>query len=489
NFTNLLTTNVGTMRNRGIEFSVNAKVLEPRADGLGWTAGFTVSHNGNELLSINPNRTLSQINVGPIGGGTGNTIQVLMPGHPINSFFVCQQYYQDGKPVQNTYVPLVQNAARDSTVQGCTNDLRPFHSPWPTVELGHSSYFTFHKFDLSFTLRAQLGSYVYNNVAASNGSYQNITSGNVTPTNMDASVLKTGFTAPQFLSDFYVQDASFLRMDNITLGCSFQYGGRPWRAYPTVAPKSAVTGANIWADPNAYAQYMAKLYAGLVVTSQIGPNDPGDKNGDIKLIDEGTSEFLRLNWYLQELPTDEAVIGWNDPGVPDLNRWQWNSTNTISQAMYYRVYFETVLANEFLRQTTPSLLDSRGVSAALKARIKEYRAEARFLRALAYWVGLDFFGDIPLVTEADPIGGPPPKQIARDSVYRYVVSELQAIVDSLLTPNGAITYGRATPATANMLLAEVYLNAGVYTGTPDYAGALTAASNVISSGQYTLESN
>ena len=258
---------------------------------------------------------------------------------------------------------------------------------------------------------------------------------------------------------------------------------------PTVAPKSAVTGANIWADPNAYAQYMAKLYAGLVVTSQIGPNDPGDKNGDIKLIDEGTSEFLRLNWYLQELPTDEAVIGWNDPGVPDLNRWQWNSTNTISQAMYYRVYFETVLVNEFLRQTTPNLLDSRGVGAALKAQIKQYRAEARFLRALAYWVGLDFFGSIPLVTEADPIGGPPPKQVTRDNMYRYVVSELQAIVDSLPTPNGAITYGRATPAVANMLLAELYLNAGVYSGTDDDAHALTAVASVINSGQYTLESN
>jgi len=250
NFTNLVTTNVGTMRNRGIEFSVNAKVLEPRAEGLGWTAGFTVSHNGNELLSINPNHSVSQINVGPIGGGTGNTIQVLMPGHPINSFFVCQQVYQNGKPVQNTYVPLVQNAAGDSTVQGCTNDLRPFHSPWPTVELGHSSYFTFHAFDLSFTLRAQLGSYVYNNVAASNGSYQNITSGNVTPTNMDASVLKTGFTAPQYLSDFYVQDASFLRMDNITLGCSFQYGGRPWRAYATVQNAFTITGYD-GVDPTA----------------------------------------------------------------------------------------------------------------------------------------------------------------------------------------------------------------------------------------------
>ena len=250
NFTNLLTTNVGTMRNRGIELSVNARILEPRAEGLGWTAGFTVSHNGNELLSINPNRTLSQINVGPIGGGTGNTIQVLMPGHPINSFFVCQQFYQGGKPVQNTYVPLVQNAAGDSTVQGCTNDLRPFHSPWPTVELGHSSYFTFHKLDLSFTLRAQLGSYVYNNVAASNGSYQNITTANVTPTNMDASVLKTGFAAPQFLSDFYVQKASFLRMDNITLGCNFQYGGRPWRAYATVQNAFTITGYS-GVDPTA----------------------------------------------------------------------------------------------------------------------------------------------------------------------------------------------------------------------------------------------
>lgn len=258
---------------------------------------------------------------------------------------------------------------------------------------------------------------------------------------------------------------------------------------PTVAPKSTVSGANIWNDPNSYAAYMAKLYAGLVVTSQIGPNDPGDKNGDIKLIDEGTSEFLRLNWYLQELPTDEAVIGWNDPGVPDLNRWQWTSTNTISQAMYYRVYFQAVLANEFLRQTTTALLDQRRVGPALRAQIQNFRAEARYLRALAYWVGLDFFGDIPLVTEADPIGGPPPKQIARDSVYRYVVSELNAIIDSLPTPAGAATYGRATPAAAQMLLAELYLNAGVYTGTPDYADALTAAAAVINSGQYSLDSN
>ncbi|HVH66903.1 MAG TPA: SusC/RagA family TonB-linked outer membrane protein [Gemmatimonadales bacterium] len=250
NFTNLVTTNVGTMRNRGIEFSLSARFLEARAEGWGWTADFTVSHNGNELLSINPNKSVSQINIGGIGGGTGNTIQVLKPGFPINSFFVCQQFYQNGKPVENTYVPLVQNAARDSTVQGCTNDLRPFHSPWPTVELGHTSYVTFRNFDLSFTLRAQLGNYVYNNVAAANGSYQNITSGNVTPTNMDASVLKTNFTAPRFLSDYYVQRASFLRMDNITLGYAFQYGGRPWRAYGTIQNAFTITGYD-GVDPTA----------------------------------------------------------------------------------------------------------------------------------------------------------------------------------------------------------------------------------------------
>lgn len=259
---------------------------------------------------------------------------------------------------------------------------------------------------------------------------------------------------------------------------------------PTVSPKSTVTGSNIWNDPNSYAQYMAKLYGGLIVTSQVGPNDPGFQNGDIKLIDEGTSEFLRVWWYMQELPTDEAVIGWNDPGVPDLVRWQWTPTNTITQAMYYRVYFQVVLANEFMRQTTSDLLDSRGVGATLRAEIQNYRAEARFLRAFAYWIGLDYFGDIPLVTEADPIGAAPPHQVARDSVYRYVVSELNAILDSLPPWAGLTTYGRATPEAAYMLLASLYLNAGVYTGTADYANAQAAADSAIRSGHpYTLESN
>lgn len=253
---------------------------------------------------------------------------------------------------------------------------------------------------------------------------------------------------------------------------------------PTVAPKSTVTGANIWNDPNAYAQFMAKLYGGLVLTSQIGPNGPAGA-GDIAQIDEGTSEYLRLNWYLEELPTDEAVIGWNDPGVPQLNRWQWDASNTISNAMYYRVFFQVVMANEFLRQTTAAALSSRIVSTALKTQIQQYRAEARYLRALAYWNGIDFFGSIPLVTENDPVGGPPPKQATRDSIYRFCVSELKAVQDSLPTGTGASVYGRATNMADHMLLAELYLNAGVYAGTTDYADALTEAAAVIG-GPYSL---
>ena len=247
---------------------------------------------------------------------------------------------------------------------------------------------------------------------------------------------------------------------------------------PTVAPQSTVTSANIWADQSSYAGYMAKLYGGLILTGQQGPAG----NADISGIDEGFSEYLRLYWYMQEVPTDEAVIGWSDPGLPALNNQTWDATNSMVVAMYYRVFFQVVLANEFLRQTTLDQLNARGVGTTLKTTIQQYRAEARFLRALAYAHGMDLFGGIPLATEANTIGAIP-QYVSRDSIYNYVVHELTAIKDSL--PSAAGNYGRATPAAANMLLAEVYLNAGVYTGTTHYDLALNAAAAAIAGG-YTL---
>jgi starch-binding outer membrane protein, SusD/RagB family len=251
---------------------------------------------------------------------------------------------------------------------------------------------------------------------------------------------------------------------------------------PTVAPTSTVTGANFFNDPASYQAFLAKVYAGLAVGGQNG----GDGSTDIQGIDGGFSQYMRLYWELEELPTDEAVIAWGDQTLPELNTQGWNPSNTFVNAMYYRVYFQVGMANEFLRQTTDALLAGRGVSASLKTTIHSYRAEARFLRALSYWHGLDFFGDIPLLTENDPLGTIP-KQSTRAAVYNYVVSELTAIRDSLPSP-GVSTYGRATGPAADMLLAELYLNAGVYAGTPNYAGALNEAIAVIGGG-YSLAPN
>ncbi len=250
---------------------------------------------------------------------------------------------------------------------------------------------------------------------------------------------------------------------------------------PTVAPKSTVTGANIWADPTSYQSFIAKLYGGLILTSQTGPNENCDKCGDIRGIDEGFSEYLRLYLYLEEVPTDEMVIGWGDAGLPELNRHNWDATNQMVNAMYYRLYFQVALANEFMRQTTLDKLDARGVTASLKTAIQNYRAEARFLRALAYAHGVDLFGSIPLMTENDAVGGAPPHQVTRDSLYNFVVSELTSLRDSLPAA-GANSYGRATPAAANMLLAELYLNAGVYTANTHYDLAQQAAAAAIAGG-------
>ena len=251
---------------------------------------------------------------------------------------------------------------------------------------------------------------------------------------------------------------------------------------PTVAPKSSVTSANVFNDPNSYRAFLAKIYGGLIVTGQRGP----DGNADIAGIDEGFGEYLRLYWYLQEMPTDEAVIGWNDPGLPDLNTGTWGASNSMVNAMYYRVFYQVMMVNEFLRQSTDAKLDSRGqMDPTLRTNVHFYRAEARFLRALSYWHGIDLFGNIPLVTENDPLGATPPKQAARADIYTYVVSELNDIV-SQLPPKGASTYGRATPEAAHMLLAKLYLNAAVYSGATNYPGALAEAQAVIAGG-YTLD--
>lgn len=252
----------------------------------------------------------------------------------------------------------------------------------------------------------------------------------------------------------------------------------------TTEPKSTVTSANIFNEAASYKAFLAKLYGGLAVTGQSGPAG----NGDISGIDEGFSQYIRLWWQMQELPTDEAVIAWNDAGVQELNTQIWGSSNQFLGAMYSRIYFQVSLANEFLRQTTDDKLAARGVTGQLLNDVHQYRAEARFLRAYSYWHGIDLFGDIPLVTDAEALSAVPPQPSTRAAIFTFIETELNAIKGQLPAA-GAAEYGRVDQGAVNMLLANLYLNAAVYTGSPRYADALGAAQAVIGSGAYTLDPN
>jgi starch-binding outer membrane protein, SusD/RagB family len=250
----------------------------------------------------------------------------------------------------------------------------------------------------------------------------------------------------------------------------------------TTNPRSNPTGANVFNDPRSYTEFLARIYGGLQVTGQAGPAGSPDIQG----IDEGFSQYLRQYWQLEELPTDEAIIGWGDPTLPELNTQLWGPSNLFVAAMYYRVFFQVMLANEFLRETTDAKLQARNSSQELVDQVHQYRAEARFLRALSYWHGIDLFGNIPLVTEADPLGLTPPQQSTRAAVYDFTVSELNAILPLLPAPHTG-EYGRADRGAALMLLAKLYLNSAVYTGTPRNSEARATVEQLINSGGYTLD--
>lgn len=251
-----------------------------------------------------------------------------------------------------------------------------------------------------------------------------------------------------------------------------------------VEPTSTVGGGTLYNDPAAYRSFLAKIYAGLALTGQQGPS--GQPDLDPNKIDEGFSQYARGLWMLQELPTDMAVLGWlSDPGVPEMNQNTWGSTNVWPTGMYYRIFFQIALANEFLRETSADALASRGHGGIVE--IPQYRAEARALRALSYWHGLDLFGPIPLITESYAAGDPPPAQVTRLEIFEFVESELLAVRSVLPAPTGgSVNYARIDQGVVDMILAKLYLNAEAYGAGARYADALTAAENVIAGG-YTLE--
>jgi len=233
-----------------------------------------------------------------------------------------------------------------------------------------------------------------------------------------------------------------------------------------------VFGANL----DGYLQGLAQVYGGLGVS---GPNGAGSSN--IQDIDSGFGQYIRALFMMQEVPTDEAILGWNDAGVADLVTGQFSSNNVFINAMYQRIMNQVAVCNSYLRQTTDDLLTSRGVSTEDQAKIRTYRAEVRLIRALCYFHGMDIFGNMSFVTESDPVSASfQPPQISRADLFKYIETEAIASIDNLSAPKTA-GYGHADQAAAWMLLATVYLNAKTYTGTERYADCLNYASKVINS--------
>ena len=248
-------------------------------------------------------------------------------------------------------------------------------------------------------------------------------------------------------------------------------------------PTNDVTAAQVYATPAGYKQAFAKVYGSFALTGNSGPSG----NGDIQGIDEGTSDFLRLFWKAQELSTDEAVVSWGDPGIQDFHNMNWSSSNPMLTGLYYRSYYQITLCNDFINQASDANLASRGIVGADAEAIKLFKTEARFLRAYQYWVIMDLFGNAPFATEADALGSVLPEQASRTALFSYIESELKAIEVSMAAPK-TNEYGRADKAAAWSLLARIYLNAQVYTGTAKWADAVTYSKKVIDAG-YTLIPN
>lgn len=208
----------------------------------------------------------------------------------------------------------------------------------------------------------------------------------------------------------------------------------------------------------------AKIYSSLALTGQEGPAGKGDVDG----IDEGFSHFYRLIWNLNELSTDEAICSWGDTDIPPTNFNNWTPANGFVKGLYSRFYFNITLINHFLTQTE-GLTDAKTV---------KQRAEARFMRAMNYYYLLDMFGNVPFTEKVSDVPAP---QIKRADLFKYVEKELSECEADMYDARTA-PYYRADKVANWMIRSRLYLNAEVYTGTPQWDNAAIYAKKVIDSG-------
>ncbi|HBK83009.1 MAG TPA: RagB/SusD family nutrient uptake outer membrane protein, partial [Flavobacterium sp.] len=195
--------------------------------------------------------------------------------------------------------------------------------------------------------------------------------------------------------------------------------------------------------------------------------------------------FLRFYWGMQEYTTDEAVNSWNDDGrVWAYHDFNWSADLPAISTVYKAALDIITEANFFISESTSQKIASRGFSATDSAKITQFQAEARFLRAFSFWVLMDAFGNPPFPT-ADDLGTKAPKQIQRADLFKFIENELKEIEPILAAPK-TNERGRPCRAAAWALLSRMYLNGKIYTGQDYYTDAITYCDKIINSG-YTLE--
>jgi len=215
-FGNTFDANIGNMENRGVEFSVNTQLI--RKKDFTWDFGFNATYNKNEITKLafvydpkspgNPD--------GGIAGGVGSTIRINTVGYNKGAFYVYKQIYDKaGQPIEG----LFEDLNRDGLIN--ENDLYRYKSPDPTVFLGAYTNVAYKKWDGGFSLRSNLGNYVYNNRFSNTGTRRNIIDPLGFIANGTRNVLENNFEGSgdkYFFSDYFVENASFVRMDNIFVG-------------------------------------------------------------------------------------------------------------------------------------------------------------------------------------------------------------------------------------------------------------------------------
>ena len=242
-----------------------------------------------------------------------------------------------------------------------------------------------------------------------------------------------------------------------------------------------LTANIVFANDSSYGKFLAQCYGSLVMTGL--NSNPGWGDPDFVAGDEGTTSNSRALFTLEEISTDEVFNYWGGD-LNELHFQNWSDANLYIWLMYERSYYNIVLINQFIAQVNPRI---SGLSSSMQATVKQYVAEARFLRALNYFYAMDLWGNVPFVTENDPIGNFLPPRITRANLYAYIESELKAISPLLMEPNVNYgNYGRANKASAWMLLAKLYLNSEVYTGSANYGPCVAYCDSIIQSGVYKL---